>query len=73
MFYSSVSLSECMFRVNHFQMSQIIDYQTQTECKYKCYEKMKLAITVVVVVSAAGVAVVVVDVVGCCDGVFVKS
>jgi len=33
---------------------------------------MKLAITVVVV-SAAGVAVVVVDVVGCCDGVFVKS
>jgi len=71
-FYSSVSLSECMFRVNHFQMSKIIDYQTQTECKYKCYEKMKLAITIVVV-SAAGVAVVVVDVVGCCDGVFVKS
>ena len=33
---------------------------------------MKLAITIVVV-SAAGVAVVVVDVVGCCDGVFVKS
>ena len=72
MFYSSVSLSKCVFRVNHFQMSQIIDYQTQTKCKYKCYEKMKLAITVVVV-SAAGVAVVVVDVVGCCDGVFVKS